>query len=103
MSPQESRHRVNSLTQCGPEGGSQCLGRVFPSTSGLTLRVKMRELTGFVRFCVLLLCPAGAMAVDVGERAPEFTLPAIATNAQPIKLSDYQKVAARYLLRRGRR
>ncbi len=50
----------------------------------------MRELTGLVRFCVLLLCPAGAIAVDVGERAPEFALPAIAANAQPIKLSDYQ-------------
>ncbi len=50
----------------------------------------MRELTGLVRFCVLLLCPAGAMAVDVGERATEFTLPAISSKAQPIELSDYR-------------
>ncbi len=50
----------------------------------------MRVVTGLVRFCVLLLLPAVALAVEVGERAPEFTLPAIDTSVQPIRLSDYQ-------------
>ncbi len=50
----------------------------------------MRVVTGLVRFCVLFLLPPVALAVDVGERAPEFTLPAIYSDAPPIKLSAYQ-------------